>query len=64
MIYTEYADVEYLKTPMESITGRIERCEDAAEKQRLGKVRLIYESDLSPGEMAERLMELSNGKGG
>jgi len=63
MKYTEYADVEHLKTPSESITGRIEQCEDPAERHRLEKMRSIYELDLPPTEMAKQLMELHGRRG-
>lgn len=58
MAYTEFNDVEHLKTPMESIAGRISRCEDPAEMEYLEAVRSIYESDLPSADMAERLSEL------
>lgn len=63
MIYTEFGDVEHLKTPMESITGRIERCDDPVERQRLEMMRSIYESDLSPVDMAKLLVELRSERG-
>ncbi len=57
MMRCPYVCAEPIQTPVEKITDRIERCEDPARREYLEAVRCVYESDLSPVDMAVRLME-------
>ncbi len=50
-----------IRTPIEQVTDRIQRCEDSQKRGYLESVRAVYGSDLLPADMAKRLMELRRG---